>query len=499
MRGSRDAREEPGDWMSEAALAPEVEAWLRAGAGGRWACERVEETSISWLFFYPGRVLKLKKPVDLGFVDFTTPEQRRWAAQREVAFNRRTAPDIYRRVVTIVRGSHGEVGAHFSGEALDYGVEMRRFDEDAILARRPPPDGDFAEDLGRRIARFHLSADRGTAGCGANGMAYVIGSNAEQLGACDGGLDRAAVEELEALTAAAFERLRGLLDERAAEGFCRACHGDLHLSNILVERGEPVLFDCIEFSDRLREIDVAYDVAFLLMDLVHRGADEAASRAFNGWLDEAARGLPASHWRGVAALPLFQAVRACVRAHVNAREGDGEAARRYLDAARRYLQPSEPRLVAVGGLSGSGKSTRARRLAPELGGPPGAVLLRSDEIRKRLWDVPPTERLGPEAYAPEATARVYASLFETAREVLQAGLCVAADAVFLEPAQRAGIEAAAREAGAPFEGIWMEAPEPVLRGRLASRVSDASDADTEVLSGQLARDVGEIGWRRVNG
>ena len=314
--------------MSGEALAPEVEAWLRAGAGGRWMCERVGETSISWLFFYPGRVLKLKKPVDLGFADFTTPDQRRWAAQREVAFNRRTAPDIYRRVVTITRRAHGEIGDFASGEALDYAVEMRRFDEDAILARRPPPDGDFAEDLGRRIARFHLSADRGSAGCGAAGMDYVIRSNADHLTACGGGLDRAAVEDLKALTEAAFGRLRGLLDERAAEGFCRACHGDLHLSNILVEKGEPVLFDCIEFSDRLREIDVAYDIAFLLMDLAQRGADEAASRAFNGWLDEAARGLPASHWRGLAclaAVPVGARLRARPRQRPRGQGRSGEA------------------------------------------------------------------------------------------------------------------------------------------------------------------------------
>ena len=485
--------------MSGGALAPEVEAWLRAGAGRRWVCERAEETSISRLFFYPGRVLKLKKPVDLGFADFTTPEQRRWAAQREVAFNRRTAPDIYRRVVTITRGAHGEIGELASGEPLDYAVEMRRFDEDAILARRPPPDGDFAEDLGRRIAQFHLSADRGSAGCGEAGLDYVIRSNADHMATCGGDLDRAAVEDLRTLTAAAFERLGGLLDERAADGFCRACHGDLHLSNILVERGEPVLFDCIEFSDRLREIDVAYDIAFLLMDLAQRGAHEAASRAFNGWLDEAARGLPASHWRGLACLPLFQSVRACVRAHVNAREDKGEAARRYLDAARRYLKPQPPRLIAVGGLSGSGKSTWARRLAPDLGGAPGAVVLRTDEIRKRLWGVTPTQRLGPEAYAPDATAEVYEALFATAREVLEAGLCVVADAAFLEPAQRAGVEAVAQVAGAPFEGVWMEAPEAVRRGRLAARVSDASDADTEVLSAQLARDIGEVSWRRVAG
>ncbi|MBV8683850.1 MAG: AAA family ATPase [Caulobacteraceae bacterium] len=484
--------------MADGLLAPEVEAWLRAGADGRWACDRVEETSISWLYFYPGRVLKLKKPLDLGFVDFTTPDRRRWAAQREVAFNRRTAPDVYRRVITISRGAEGRVGGAGVGEPLDYAVEMRRFDEAAILANRPPPDGDFAEDLGRRIARFHLTADRGTSGCGAGGMDYVIRSNADQLAGCNGGLDRAAVEGLGAATTAAFERLRSLLDERMAEGFCRACHGDLHLSNILVERGEPVLFDCIEFSDRLREIDVGYDVAFLLMDLVHRGAAVAANRALNGWLDEAARGMPASLWRGLATLPLFQSVRACVRAHVNAREGKAEAARKYLSAARRYLEAPAPQLIAVGGLSGSGKSTHARRLAPDLGGAPGAVVLRSDELRKRLWGVAPTKKLGPEAYEPEATAKVYEALFSTAREVLQAGRCVIADAAFLEPPHRVRIEAIAREAGAPFEGIWMEAPEVVLRGRLASRVADASDADAQVLSTQLARDVGAIEWRRMS-
>jgi uncharacterized protein len=483
--------------MTDGALAPELEAWLQAGAGGAEPCERVVETSISRLFFFSDRVLKLKKPVDLGFVDFTTPERRRWAAQREVAFNRLTAPDIYRRVMTIVRADEGRIFDGGAAEALDYAVEMRRFDEDAILARRPPPDGDFAEDLGRRIARLHLSAQRGTAGSGAAGLDYVIGSNAEQLAACDGGLDRAAVEALDAASREAFERLRGLLDSRMAEGFCRACHGDLHLSNILVQEGAPVLFDCIEFSDRLREIDVAYDIAFLLMDLALRGAGEAANRTFNGWLDEAARGFPPSHWRGLAALPLFQSVRACVRAHVSAREGKGEAARRYLEAARGYLRPSAPRLVAVGGLSGSGKSTRARRLGPELGGPPGAVVLRTDEIRKRLWGVAPTERLGAEAYAPEVSARVYDSLLATAREVLGAGLCVVADAAFLEPARREAMEAVAREAGTPFEGLWMEAPEAVLRARLAAREGDASDADGAVLEAQLARDLGEIGWRRV--
>jgi aminoglycoside phosphotransferase family enzyme/predicted kinase len=480
----------------EGALAEAVEAWLMAGAGGASACERAEETSISRLFFFSDRVLKLKKPVNFGFVDFTTLDQRAWAARREVAFNQRTAPHIYRRVVAIGRRPDGRIGEGGGGEVLDFAVEMRRFDEDAILARRLPLAGDFAEDLGRRIARFHQTAERGTAGAGAAGVKYVIDSNADQLAACGEVLDRHRVEALNIAVREVFEASRELLDERAAEGFCRACHGDLHLSNILVERGEPVLFDCIEFSDRLREIDVAYDIAFLLMDLALRGAAEAASRAFNGWLDEAARGMPPSLWRGLRVLPLFQSLRAGVRAHVSAREGKIEDAQRYVAAAIAYLTPSPPRLVAVGGLSGSGKTTWARKIAPTLGGPPGAVVVRSDEIRKRLWGRAPTDRLPPEAYSAEASTRVYEALFEAVQDVLGAGMSVVADAAFLEPGRRSRIEAVAGRAGVPFEGVWLDAPEVAMRQRLAARRGDASDADTSVLAGQLERDVGEISWRR---
>jgi hypothetical protein len=288
----------------------------------------------------------------------------------------------------------------------------------------------------------------------------VLRSNARLLRGETDHLGAEDVERLITATQRGFERTAALLDRRRDEGLVRCCHGDLHLGNILLEGGAPVLFDCIEFNDALREIDVLYDIAFLLMDLAFRGAAEAANRVMNGWLDEAARGFPPSLWRGLAALPLFQAVRATVRAHVNALEGVAEQARQYLVAAEHYLAPPPPVLLAIGGISGSGKSTLARALAPELGAPPGAVVLRSDEIRKRLWGRGPKETLPPEAYESGASEAVYGTLFETARAALAAGCAVIADGVFLQAHERSRIEAIARECGAQFSGSPTAATTP---------------------------------------
>jgi aminoglycoside phosphotransferase family enzyme/predicted kinase len=481
----------------DARLALDVETWLRAGAGNAVPCESVIETSISWIFLFADRTLKLKKPLDLGFLDFTTPDKRRWATERELVFNGATAPDIYRAVRAITRDADGRLALDGEGNAVDWALEMRRFDETATLADRlSAVDGPFAEDLGRSIARYHRQAAPGRVGGGARGLRFVLGSNAQLLRGETAQLGREAVERLLTATERTFAEAAPLLDRRLENGFVRCCHGDLHLGNILLERGAPVLFDCIEFNDALREIDVLYDIAFLLMDLVFRDAPEAANRVMNGWLDEAARGLHASHWEGLAALPLLQALRATVRAHVNALEGKVEQARRYLAAAQRYLSPPPPVLLAVGGLSGSGKTTLARALAPGLGAAPGAVILRTDEIRKRLWGCSPKERLPPQAYAREAGEAVYEALFDTARTSLAAGCAVIADAVFLQAHERRRIEAVTREVGADFHGVWLEAPPEILRNRIAARRGDASDADERVLGLQLALDPGPIDWPR---
>jgi aminoglycoside phosphotransferase family enzyme/predicted kinase len=468
-----------------------VMAWLRGQA------DRVIETHIAAVFLIGEHAYKMKKAVDLGFLDFTTRDKRVWAIRRELDFNRRTAPDVYLAVAQVVRRPDGKLAFDEVGEPLESVLCMRRFDPEAVLSNAPGRvKGDFAESLGRQVAGLHASADVRPGGSGA--LEYVITSNAAHLRDLAPVLGAEAVETLLQATDAEFARRKDLLDARGAMGQLRRCHGDLHLANILEEDGKAVLFDCIEFNDTLSQIDVLYDLAFLLMDLCFRGQAEGASRVLNGYLDEAVRSFAERAWGGLAALPLFMSVRAAVRAHVNGHEGDHAMAQAYVQAAIRHLSWPEPGLHAVGGLSGSGKSTFARKLAPELGAPPGAVILRSDEIRKRLWGRAPHDPLPPEAYAEGQSERVYGQMMREAGLVLKAGRPVVLDAVFLKPAERAAAQALAQEAGVPFTGFWLEAPVEVMAQRIGARSGDASDADARVLEQQLGRDPGEISWTRVD-
>ena len=464
--------------------------WLRGQA------DRVIETHIAAVFLIGDHAYKMKKAVDLGFLDFSTRDKRIWAIRRELDFNRRTAPDVYLAVAQVVRRADGKLAFDEVGAPLESVLCMRRFDPEAVLSNVPERvKGDFAEALGRQVAGLHASADIRPGGSGAQD-----GGQLAQVGGV--GLDHIvqgaeAVETLLAATDAEFERRKDLLDARGAMGQLRRCHGDLHLANILEEGGKAVLFDCIEFNDTLSQIDVLYDLAFLLMDLGFRGNGEGASRVLNGYLDEAARSFAERAWGGLAALPLFMSVRAAVRAHVNGHEGDHAVAQAYVQAAIRHLTWPQPTLHAVGGLSGSGKSTFARRLAPELGAPPGAVILRSDEIRKRQWGRGARDPLPPEAYAEGQGERVYGQMMREAGLVLEAGRPVVLDATFQKPAERDSAEAAAQGAGVAFTGYWLDAPPEVMAARIAARTGDASDADTQVLEQQLQRDLGAIGWEKV--
>jgi hypothetical protein len=455
-------------------------SFLRAADALRAQADEVIETHCALIFLTGDRALKLKKPVYLGYLDYASLEARRWAIGRELDWNRENAPHLYLAVREV------------EGEPV---LEMRRFDPAAVLAAAPERvDAALSETLGRTVARFHAGAKLAPGGGGAANLAYVIESNADHIRALR--LESQATERLVTKTWSAFENVRRLLDDRQAAGCAKRCHGDLHLGNIYYDAvaDRPVLFDRIEFSDTLAEIDVLYDLAFLIMDLTFRGRGSAANRVLNAWLDEAARSFGDTVYTGLAALPLMMSMRAGVRCHVSGQMGDHSTAEAYMHAALEHLRAPQRELIAVGGRSGSGKTTRSRALAPELGTAPGAVILRSDEIRKRLRGAGALEPLPPDSYAPEVGEQVYDEMLREAELCLEAGRAVVLDAAFLEPDRREAAEALAADLNVPFRGFWLEAPADVVRQRVAQREGDASDADLAVVEAQARRDVGQVDW-----
>lgn len=469
--------------------------------------ERID-THISMVFLAGERAYKLKRAVMFDFLDFSTREARRKACEAELRLNRRTAPDLYLRVVPVSRTADGSLSLGGPGEPVDWLVEMRRFPQDALfsaLAARKALSSGLIESLADAIAALHEAAEIVPGFGGASGMARVVdgldplpGTGAEAI--LDGAAARAALAGLRGRLKAG----RALLEERRRGGFVRRCHGDLHLGNVCLVEGRPTLFDCIEFSDELACIDTLYDFAFALMDLWERGERTLANRLFNRYEAQRFDG------PGLALLPLFLGARSAIRAKTRAllalTRGETEAtvaraaaeARAYLAAAQEFLAPPAPCLVALGGLSGSGKTTVARALAPALLPAPGALLLRSDAIRKELLGARIEERLSPEGYRPGVSARVYATIRERAGAALAAGHAVIADAVHAAPAERDAIEAVAAKARAPFAGFWLEAPPAVLEARLAARTRDASDATVEVLRRQLGYALGVMAWTKLD-
>jgi len=460
---------------------------------------RVEtlSTHISHIFLAGERAYKLKRAVKYPYLDFSTAVSRRRACEAELTLNRRTAPELYLGVRGIGRDADGAIDWSDGDNAIDWVVVMRRFDQEALfdaLARRGALTVAIMLDLVAHIAAFHASEkpllDRG----GAAAIDAIEAENSDTLRRM-GFFAADRLAELHERSCARLREIGKLLDERRAAGEVRHCHGDLHLRNICLIAGKPVLFDCLEFSPEMASIDVLYDLAFLLMDLEHRGLRDFANLCANRYLDLS------DEDSGLAALPLFMAVRAAIRAKVTAEaaasDGAGEA-RGYLDLGLALLTPAPVRLIALGGLSGTGKSTVAQRLAPRLGVRPGARVLRSDVIRKRLLGVAPETRLPVEAYSSEMSLRVYAALRDKAEAALKAGYCTIIDAVSLTPDERASFAVVAAAAGVPFSGIWLDAPAETMASRIGARSGDASDATAGTLAQQLRYDPGAIEWRRVD-
>jgi aminoglycoside phosphotransferase family enzyme/predicted kinase len=469
------------------------------------------DTHAASVFLAGERALKVKRAVCFPFLDYSTLKKRKEACEAEIAVNAPYAPQIYRGVVAITREASGKLAIGGAGTPVEWAVDMRRFDERRTLDRIVGEiDDALADALGRAVASAHakkpvvktpaVEAERWIAAIGT-----YIDEHVEAFGQHPDIFPAAASDELARRSRTTYERIVPFLRERGRQGFVRRIHGDLHLGNIVLIDGRPVLFDAIEFSDIIGSGDVFYDLAFLLMDLLERGLAPAANIVLNRYLTQTRR---IENLDALATLAFFLSMRAAIRAKVTAarleRAADADrppiarAARAYFDFAGRAIAPPGPAFVAVGGLSGTGKSVLARMLAPVVEPMPGAVIVRSDVERKALFGLSEAQKLPSSAYTDDVNAHVYVTLGDKARRIVAAGHSVIVDAVFAKPDERTAIAEAAKSARLPLQGLFLTADMATRLSRVGGRVRDASDADAAVAQAQERYDLGHLEWATVD-
>ena len=480
----------------------EVLKFLEGSSFGPAMGGRRIDTHASMVFLGADRALKIKRAVRLPFLDYSSLEKRRRACEEELKVNAGNAPELYRRVVAITRNSDGTFEIGGTGTPVEWAVEMTRFDETQSLdcvAKSKTIDASLATATADAILRSHDKAPRADGESWLASIRPIIDRNTAKFRTVRG-LDAVAVDRLDAASRDFATTLQPLLGQRAERGFVRRCHGDLHLANIALVDGRPLLFDAIEFDPVIATTDVLYDLAFTLMDLIHFDQRAAANAVFNRYLAEAAD----EQIDGLRLLPLFLSVRAAIRAHVlfvkSEQAGESDAvwqeAKRYFDLAGRLIMPKPPLLVTIGGLSGTGKSVLARGLAGLIDPPPGAVIIRSDVVRKRLFGISETTALPDSAYRSDTTKHVYDTLASTAQRVLAQGCSVVLDAMYLQEGERADIDDLAARRGASFVGLFLTADLKTRLVRIEQRRDDASDATRHIA---LKQDTtGAVNWHIID-
>lgn len=451
------------------------------------------ETHISRIFLAGDRAWKMKRAIRTNYLDFSTLAQRERICRREIEVNR-AAAEIYLGVVPVVRRADG-LALGGEGVPVEWLVEMRRFDRAGEMDRLCDTgalDRATIEALADAVAAMHEAAPRTPEFGDAADLAARIDQIAGALASAAKGTELAgAVAGWQAAAQRARQAQAALVARRHRAGRIRRCHGDLHLGNVVMIEGRPVPFDAIEFNESIASIDVLYDLALTLADLRMRGRDDLAALLADRYLGAT------RDYGGLALMPLFLSMRGAVRAMTAASRGDRDEAARDFDFARAALAPGPgrgPRLIAIGGLSGSGKSSVARKLAPEL----GAVVIRSDVLRKRAAGVAPEAHLPEGAYRPAMNRRVLMRMIHDARAALRAGAPVVLDATFLDPAWRDCAPRLAASEGVAFDGLWLDlAPEAAVR-RVEGRGRDASDATAAVVRQQAGRASCPEGWHRID-
>ncbi len=457
---------------------------------------KLMETHISWVLLTGDFVYKIKKPVNFGFLDYSTLEQREHFCNEELRLNRRLAPSLYLDVIT-VRGSESSPSLEGTGPVIEYMVKTRQFRQEDLLGnmqRAGTLQPTHIDDLAQTLAQFHGKIDRASleSNWGEPEQVHApVAQNFEQIRSLlsDPSL-LGQLEQLELWAHTTFQRLIPQLAQRKTEGFVRECHGDIYLDNVTMVDGEVTLFDCIEFNEAFRWIDVMSDVAFMTMDLEDRGLPSLAQRFVNAYLEHT------GDYAGLNLLNYYKAYRAMVRAKVAllrlTQDGVSEAERRevmaryqsYANLAEHYTEIPKRFGLITHGVSGSGKSTLTLKLVEQL----GTIRLRSDVERKRLFG-PGQPDDADALYSEDRSQQTYNHLGVLATQVLAAGYPVVIDATYLKRPQRRAVQSLIEEQCAPYVIIHCQAPLDTIERWIAERAEkgdDPSDATIEVVKRQLA-------------
>ena len=455
------------------------------------------------MVFLAGEVaLKIKRDVRYDYMDLSTLDLREKMLRRELELNQPIAPKIYREVVAVTRETDGTLAFGGAGEPVEWVLRMWRFPAEAelaVIAETRGIDDALARDLGKGVFAYHARTPERFAD-GRMLISDILDELDRVFADMTGALGAARIGAFHHTSREALDDIADLLQDRADTGHVRRAHGDLHLRNVVLLDGRPVPFDALEFDEVLGTCDVLYDLAFLVMDVHHRGLARAANMLLNAYLLAAGgREDP-----GLAALPLFLGVRAAIRAMVAVQTESathvaaGTEPVRFLDDAIACLTPPAPMLILIGGVSGTGKTTVARAIAPQIGAVPGAIHLRTDLERKAMRGVAETATLADADYTPEARRAVYKRLEDRAGTILAAGHSVILDATFLDPETRRAAMAVGTAAGVETRALWLDAPLDVLTARVAGRARDASDADESVVRRQLEAETAPRDWIEVS-
>ncbi len=462
---------------------------------------RLIETHISWVVLTGKFAYKIKKPVNFGFLDFSTLEKRRICCEQELNLNRRLADVIYIEVVSI-SGSANKPIISKKGIAFEYAVKMREFPQSAQFDHMLAAGNltlQHMDAIAKRIAEFHKNIS-----IAGNHMDYgnkervyqPVLENFEQINQhIKTDLFDDVLKQLQQWSLSEFKKLGSYIEQRKNKGFVRECHGDMHLRNLVWLDGKPLAFDCIEFNAALRWIDVISEIAFLVMDLQDRQQPQLASHFLNSYLEAT------GDYAGLSVLPFYLCYRAMVRAKVDALRLEQEVAQAgmttektdilfsefnsYLELAVTYTEKTNPRLIIMRGVSASGKSTVSQKIVDET----GAIRIRSDVERKRLFNIGLDDKGSSEInagiYSAAASLQTYAKLLGLAEGILRSGYTVIVDAAFLTYAQRKPFCKLANRLSVPYLIVEVTAPVEVLRQRIVERKQDVSDADLAVLEYQL--------------